>query len=126
MPLTGRRIVVADDQPDELEFIAAILQDAGATVVTATNSDQALELAAAEQPDLVTLDITMPGKDTFKVVEELHLNGYRRDLRICIISGRPELRRLVLDRFSDRPLGFVDKPFDKDQLIQKVCDLLSD
>ena len=39
-------------------------------------------------------------RDSFHVAEELHVNGNRPDLRICVISGRPELRRVLLDRYS--------------------------
>jgi CheY-like chemotaxis protein len=124
MPLTGRKIVVTEDEPDQLDFIVTVLRDAGAEVKAAHNGNQALTIAECEKPDLVTLDINMPGKDVMEVLEELHLNGFHRDLKICIISGRPELRQLLLDRFAGRPISFVDKPFSEDQLVEKLKEIL--
>lgn len=126
MALTGRKILVTDDEPDELEFIVAVLEDAGATVFKAHNGNQALEVAEHEQPDVVTLDITMPGMDVFEVVDALQNNGYRRDMKICIISGRPELRRVLTDRFRAKELAFVDKPFTEGELLETLRKFLAD
>jgi len=125
MPLTGHTIVVTDDEPDQRDFIVTVLEDAGATVVKAHNGNEALELTESTRPDAITLDISMPGLDAFHIVDALQNNGFRKDLRICIVSGRPELRRLLIDKFGGgRPMGFVDKPFVKDELIGKIQELL--
>ncbi len=126
MTLSGRKILVTDDEPDQHDYIVTVLQDAGAEVVKAHNGTQALAMAEAEQPDAVTLDISMPGLDVFQVVDALQNNGLRKDMRICIVSGRPELRRVLIDRFGDgRTMGFVDKPFSGEQLIGKLEELLA-
>jgi len=117
MALKGLKILVADDEPDEQDYIANVLEDAGATVLRANTGDDALKIAEREQPDAVTLDITMPGMDAFHVMDALQNNGYRRDMRICIISGRPELRRVLTDKFPSKTLGFVDKPFTREMLL---------
>ena len=126
MTLNGRKILVTDDEPDELDFIVAVLEDAGAKVLRAHNGDQALALAETEQPDIVTLDITMPGMDVFHVLDALQNNGYRKDMRICIVSGRPELRRVLTDRFRAKALGFVDKPFTQEELLARLIELIED
>lgn len=125
MTLHGRKILVTDDEPDELAYIVTILQDAGATVLEAHNGTEALELAGTERPDVVTLDITMPGTDVFEVVDALQNNGYRPDTKICIISGRPELRRMIMDRFAARPICFVDKPFTQEALLARLAELFT-
>jgi CheY-like chemotaxis protein len=126
MTLEGRKVLVTDDEPDEQDFIVAVLEDAGATVLKAHNGDEALELAESEQPDIVTLDINMPGMDVFQVMDALQNNGYRKDMKICIVSGRPELRRLLTDRFRAKALGFVDKPFTQEELLAKLIELTKD
>ena len=100
MKLEGTKIVVTEDEPDQLDFIVTVLEDAGANVRAAHNGNQALNLAESEHPDLVTLDIDMPGKDIFQVVEEFQLNGFREGLRICIISGRPERSPTFLEQLQ--------------------------
>ena len=126
MTLDGRKILVTDDEPDERDFLVAILEDAGATVLKAHNGNEALELAEAEQPEIVTLDINMPGMDGFQILDALQNNGFRKDMKICIVSGRPELRRVLTDRFRAKTLGFVDKPFTQEELLAKLIELSED
>ena len=126
MTLHGRKILVTDDEPDELDYIVTVLEDAGATVFRASNGDEALRLAEQERPDAVTLDISMPGTDMFQIMDALQDNGYRRDMRVCLISGRPELRRVLTDKFPPEVLGYVDKPFTKEQLLAKLEELFGD
>ncbi len=53
---------MVDDEPDILTYISTVLEDQGATVVQALDAEQALDLALKEKPDLITLDLSMPGK----------------------------------------------------------------
>jgi two-component system autoinducer 1 sensor kinase/phosphatase LuxN len=103
-----------------------VLADAGATVLRANNGTDALDLAERERPDAVTLDISMPGTDAIQIMDALQNNGFRRDMRICVVSGRPELRRVVTDKFASKVLGFVDKPFTREQLLANLEELLGD
>ncbi len=118
MSLTGRTILVTEDEPDQLDFIVTILTDAGAEVVCAHNGRQAMELVASHQPELMTLDITMPGADVFEILSGL--TAAPNGPRVCIVSGRPELRQIVLDRFSGPEIGFVDKPFTREDLVAEL------
>ena len=61
LALDGLVFVVVDDDPDQLEFLATVFEDNGATVFRASNGDEGLELARREKPDLLTLDMEMPG-----------------------------------------------------------------
>lgn len=126
MILAGRKILVVDDEPDILAFFSTVFEDNGATVFQATDGDEAIRLAVAEKPDLITLDISMPGKDGGKVFEELRTNAETSELKVCIITGRPELRKLIYDRKVEPPEGYLDKPVDEDTLLliaRKVMDL---
>jgi len=58
--LAGRKLVVADDEPDQLMYLATVFEDHGATVLRATNGDEALAMVRNEKPDLLTLDLEMP------------------------------------------------------------------
>jgi len=123
--LKGYKILVVDDEPDILTFFSAALEDNGAEVLTAADGDSAIELAGRVKPDLVTLDLSMPGTDGGKVFEALRLNPETADMRICIITGRPELRRLIYDRQVQPPEGFLDKPVNEDTLLLNVRKILN-
>ncbi len=123
--LTGLRILVVDDEPDTLAFIVAVLEDSGAEVIEACDGNEALDVARREKPDLVTLDISMPGKDGGQVFEEMRSDPALRDIPVCIISGRPELRRLIYQRTVSPPDGYLDKPVDEKSLLLNVRKVLS-
>ena len=125
LPLEGRKILVVDDEPDALMFIATILEDHGATTVHASNGDEALELARTQKLDLMTLDLNMPGKSGIDVFVELRADPKLEELPVCIITGRPEMRRLIYERLAGTaPEGYMDKPVNELTLIRNVRRIL--
>jgi DNA-binding response OmpR family regulator len=119
------RVLVVDDEPDTLEFISTVLRDSGATVFEARDGDEALEVARTQRPDLMTLDLSMPGKDGSEVFEEMRSEPELSAIPVCIISGRPELRRLIYQRSVPPPDGYLDKPVDERTLLRNVRKILS-
>jgi CheY-like chemotaxis protein len=126
LPLAGWKLVVADDEPDQLTFLATVFEDHGATVLKATNGDEVLELVRREKPDLLTLDLAMPGRNVGEVFESLRKEPELNDLKVCIITGRPELRGLIYQSSVRRPEGYLTKPVTEQSLllaIRKCLDL---
>jgi CheY-like chemotaxis protein len=121
-PLAGRTIVVADDDPDQVVYLSAVLSDAGATIIEAADGDEALEACRKEKPDLLTLDLEMPGLPSHDVFARLR--SEMPDLRICIVTGRPELRRTIYDQDARRPEGYMDKPVTEESLLRNVRKVL--
>jgi DNA-binding response OmpR family regulator len=124
MALSGRRILVAEDEPDQLNFIKTVLEDNGAEVLVAHNGTDALAAARAEIPHAMTLDINMPGMDVMELLGELKHDDTLKDLKICIVSGRPELRLILRDRHLNAN-AYLDKPFTEDDLVQSIRGLLN-
>jgi CheY-like chemotaxis protein len=122
--LSGYKILVADDDPDAREFISTVLGDENATIVEAHNGNEALEIARREQPDLVTLDISMPEKNGAEVYAEMRDDPVLKNIPVCIISGQPELRKLIYQRVVPPPDGYLDKPINEDSLLMSVKKLL--
>ena len=122
--LKGYRILVTDDEPDFVTFVSAVLEDHGASVFKAYSGDEALELARREKPNLITLDISMPGKSGKEVFEEMRADSDLKRIPVCIITGRPELRRLIYDRPVPPPEGYMDKPVTEDGLLLNVRKIL--
>ena len=118
------KILVVDDEDDIRLYYTVLLEDNGATVVQASDGDEALKLAKSEKPDLITLDLNMPGKDGGQVFEQLRKDPEMSQIKVCIITGRPELRRLIYDRPVPPPEGFLDKPVDDHTLLLNVRKIL--
>jgi len=124
MALSGRKILVAEDEPDQLNFIKTVLEDNGANVVVAHNGTQALEMARAELPHAATLDISMPGMDVMELLTEIKGDESLAKIKICIISGRPELRLILRDRHLNAN-AYLDKPFTEEELVASIKGLLN-
>jgi CheY-like chemotaxis protein len=123
--LAGYRILVVDDDPDAREFIGVVLTDARAQILEAKDGVEALEIAREEKPDLITLDINMPNKTGAEVYEELRQDDELRDIPVFIVSGQPELRKLIYQRVVPPPDGYLDKPIQEDRLLLSVKKILA-
>jgi Fe-S oxidoreductase len=124
LPLRKYKILVVDDEPDILTFISTVLEDQGAKVIQAIDGEQALEMALKEKPDLITLDLSMPGKNGGFVFEEIRRNPELASIKVCIITGKPELRSLIYDRPVPPPEGYLDKPINEEGLLINVRKIL--
>ena len=120
LEFAGRKILVADDEPDFVTFISAILEDNGAEVIKAYDGEQALELARIEKPDLITLDISMPGKSGVEVFDDIKKDKALNKIPVCIITGKPELRKLIYEHPVSHPEGYMDKPITEEGLIRNL------
>jgi len=119
--LKGRKILVVDDEPDQLTFIATVFEDNGAEVIECTDGNDVAGLARDEKPSLITLDLGMPGKSGIDVFTELRNDPELGKIPICIVTGRPELRKLIYEMTGvSKPEGYVDKPVNEKDLIRDV------
>lgn len=71
-PLGGRRVLIVDDEPATLDVLCASLEADGCTVLVATTGAAAVRAARRSRPDLVVLDIGLPGMDGYRTCERLH------------------------------------------------------
>jgi chemosensory pili system protein ChpA (sensor histidine kinase/response regulator) len=123
MLLDGRTILIAEDDPDQANFIQTVLEDNGADVIVTQNGTDALKAARDKRPHAMTLDINMPGMDVMDLLGELKHDDNLSNLKICIISGRPELRLVLRDRHLNAN-AYLDKPFTEDDLVKSIVGLL--
>jgi len=123
--LDGYSILVADDEPDFVTFAATVLEDNGARVFRAHSGEEALAIARRQQLDLMTLDLGMPGTSGSDVFEKLRLDPDLRSLPVFIITGQPELRRLIYAGNYRSPEGYLDKPITKENLLMNVRKVLN-
>ena len=124
LPLAARKILVIDDEPDICTFLSTVLEDNGATVLTAADGDVGLETARTEKPDLITLDLSMPGKDGGQVYEAIRADDLLKTIPVVIVTGKPELRKLIYDKDVRKPEGYLDKPVSEETLLTSVRRIL--
>jgi two-component system OmpR family response regulator len=119
---TGRvtpeaRLLVVDDEPNIRELLSASLRYAGFEVATAADGQQALALADSFRPDLLVLDVMMPGLDGFGVVRRLRQSG--RHTPVLFLTARDAAE----DKVSGLTLGgddYVTKPFSLDEVLARI------
>ncbi len=124
LPLAGYRILVVDDDEDTRTYLLTVLADAGAQICEAEDGDEAIEVAGRESPDLITLDLSMPHKDGVAALCELRGTPGLEEIPVCIITGHPEFRRVIYDRPTRPPEGYLNKPVDADDLVRTVRRIL--
>lgn len=115
------RILVVDDEPHILEVVRAYLVRDGHIVFTAPDGDAALASALAEVPDLIILDVMLPGRSGFEVLRELR--GAGSTSAVVMLTARDD----VIDRVAGLETGaddYVTKPFEPRELVARVSAVL--
>ena len=116
-PLAGRKVLVVDDEEDVRSFLMMVFEDAGAQVVSASDGDQAVAMAREHRPDLISLDLSMPGKDGVETFVELRRTAETEEIPVCVVTGHPEFRQVIYDRPVPPPEGYLGKPVDEEKLV---------
>jgi len=119
------RILVIDDEPDIVDFLTTLFEDNGFETLCAHNGQMGLDLASEHRPELITLDITMPGKSGVVVFKELRSDPDLCRIPVFIITGVHEFRQMLYSRSLLPPEGYMEKPIDPDVLLQKVKEILN-
>jgi CheY-like chemotaxis protein len=110
-PVQAKSVLIVDDNPTNLKLTRFLLDKEGYRVLTATDGQEAIELLQTVQPDLVLMDIQLPGIDGLEVTRRLKSDPSTRDLRIVALSAytMESNRAQVVDVGCD---GFISKPID--------------
>ena len=117
------RILVVDDEPDITALVAYHLARAGYRVSTAATGAEALKAAREERPDLVVLDLMLPGVSGYDVLAEMRSREETRDVGVILLTARRE----EADRIRGLSLGaddYLTKPFSPQELILRVAAVL--
>jgi DNA-binding response OmpR family regulator len=119
----AKEILIVDDEPNVVVPIQFLMERQGYLVMTVNRGDNALELIYKYKPDLVLLDIMLPGLDGYEVCEIVRLNPNYRDIKIIFLTAKGR----EVDIAEGLALGanaYITKPFSNDVLFEKVNELL--
>jgi len=118
------RILIAEDEKDIRELIAFTLRFAGFDVLLVTNGVEAVEVAEAERPDLVILDVRMPRMSGYEACRRLKENPQTASLPVVFLSAKGQDSEIQQGLESGAE-EYILKPFAPDELIQQVRDILN-
>ena len=119
-----KTILVIDDEDDIRRFLDLVLRERGYLVATASSGKEGLERARADKPDLVLLDIMMPGLDGWQVLERLKGDRATAGIPVAILSARAETRDPALWR-GRGAVAYIAKPFALHTLFARLEEILA-
>jgi len=125
------RVLVVDDEPDIRDFLASVLEDAGMEIETAENGNDALERIARQAPDLISLDLVMPGKSGIRLIHELRKHPEWSRIPIVIVTGhakdtaiKQDLDQILAESTMTGPSSFLEKPVTPQGYLDNICRIL--
>lgn len=117
------RVLIIDDSPTEVYVLQNILENNGFTVISADNAEEGIAMANSNKPDLILMDVVMPGMNGFQATRALTKDPETAHIPIIIVTTK--------DQETDRVWGlrqgakdYISKPVTEDDLINKVRALL--
>jgi CheY-like chemotaxis protein len=122
--IVAKKILAVDDETDVLLVIKTALLSEGFEVTSATNGREALEKIPAEKPDLVILDVMMPGMTGFEVLEKMKADPAMAHIPVIMLTGLSE-RSKIREALESGTDYYIVKPFDFHDLMSKVNDALN-
>jgi len=121
--MSGRKILIIDDDPDLTLGLAIRLKANGYSVASAADAVMALTRVRQEQPDLIILDLGLPGGDGFTVLERLRANLSMASIPVIVLTARgQQLAESALQRGA---VAFFQKPADNDELLSAISQQLA-
>ena len=117
--MANEKILVVDDEEYILELISFNLTNNGYTVLTANNGIDAVKIAIEEKPNLILLDLMIPGKDGYDVCKEVRSNIEIKNIPIIMLTAKSE----EIDKILGLELGaddYITKPFSVRELLARV------
>jgi DNA-binding response OmpR family regulator len=120
----SKTILIVDDEPGIVAALQFLIEKCGHKAIVAFDGEQAVELIMQIRPDLILLDIMLPGIDGFEVCELVRLNPEWRNTKIIFLTAKADeediARGLVLGADA-----YITKPFSNTEILERVGELLS-
>jgi two-component system sensor histidine kinase/response regulator len=113
------RILVVDDQPANIQIVGAVLGKLGHEIIPASDGATALKRVALRMPDLILLDLLMPGMNGFEVCLQLKLNPEWKEIPVIFLSAADD-KDMIVRALNSGGVDYITKPFNQAELISRV------
>jgi len=128
-----KKILIVDDEEDVRQYLITLFKDNGYEPLAASDGEEAIELVRKENPDLVTLDITMPKKSGIRFYRDMKEDEALKKIPIIVVTGvtgygndPDEFKKFISTRKQvPPPEGFMSKPIDRDELLKMIKEQIS-
>jgi twitching motility two-component system response regulator PilH len=114
-----KKVLVVDDAPVDSQNLQRIFADAGWMVVVATSGAEAVSKAKAELPDLIMMDVNMPGLDGFSATRQLMQDPATKGIPVVFVTSKDQKADRVFAQMLGAK-GFVTKPYTADQIMSTI------
>ncbi len=121
--ISSSKLLLVDDVPQNLQYLAVLLRDKGFQISLASNGEQAINIAKVNQPDLMLLDIAMPGIDGFEVCKILKSQPETAEIPIIFLTAKTD-PDTVEQAFEIGGVDYVTKPFNPKELMLRIINHL--
>ncbi len=117
--MNREKILIIDDRPANIDLLTDALEPRGHEILAAGGGEAGLRIAAKAHPDLILLDVVMPGRDGFAICRELKADEATRKIPVLFITAKHETAS-VLNGFRVGAVDFILKPFQAEEVISRV------
>lgn len=118
----SKHVLLIEDEPNIIEAVSFLLSRDGWTVSTHSNGHDAVDVIRAKQPDLLILDVMLPGRSGFDILADIRSEGPGEGLPVLMLTARGQTK----DRETAERLGatrFMTKPFSNAEIIETLHDM---
>ena len=123
---TKKKILIIDDEEDVITYLSTFFTDNGFDTIYAMNGKDGFEKAIIENPDIITLDVSMPEESGVKALRDLQNHESTKNTPIIMVTGvSTDMKRFIESRKQVHPPeGYFEKPIDREALLKKIKELL--
>lgn len=114
------KIIVVDDDPDLLLVVSTFLEKEGFEVVCFESGEECLEKLEKNKPDLILMDLMMPGLDGWETTEKIKSNPATKDIPVVMLTVKGEREDKLKSFHETKCDGYIVKPVDRKELIKVV------
>jgi PAS domain S-box-containing protein len=121
--LSGMNVLIVDDTTANINILGHIMARGGLNISVAPNGEKALELIGKNKPDLILLDVMMPGIDGYEVCERLKQDETTRDIPVIFLTALSDLENIVKG-FKVGAVDYITKPFKEAEVVCRATSQL--